>query len=174
MIIMKSGSTLVNGEIKTRASGAFSADAEVEKRLVDAGVAEYAAFEPVATPRNPPDNPKPGSDIAGDKNGSEDENNGSEDEGGGDSEENGIPPSAVLTPPFDKGGEAEELMKLTLKELKTIAEQKGVDSAELKTKAEFVDAIIAAEAAFDDGEDEEENSESSESAPALSVKEPVI
>lgn len=158
MIIMKSGSTLVDSEIKTKASGPFSADEEVEKRLVDAGVAEYvadAAFEPVATPPNPPGDPNPGSDMGEDENGSEGENNGSENE-------------AKL---HDAEADADELLKLTLKELKAIAEQKGIDCGSMKSKAEFVDAIIAAEAASDNGEDEEE---SSSPAPALSVKEPVI
>lgn len=158
MIIMKSGSTLVDSEIKTKASGPFSADEEVEKRLVDAGVAEYvadAAFEPVATPPNPPGDPNPGSDMGEDKNGSEGENNGSENE-------------AKL---HDAEADADELLKLTLKELEAIAEQKGIDCGSMKSKAEFVDAIIAAEAASDNGEDEEE---SSGPAPALSVKEPVI
>lgn len=172
MIIMKSGSTLVDSEIKTKASGPFSADEEVEKHLVDAGVAEYvadAAFEPVATPPNPPGDPNPGSDMGEDENGSEGENNGSEEEGGGDGIQEGDFSASGADVRNDS--DTSELLKLTLKELKAFAEQKGIDCGSMKSKAEFVDAIIAAEAASDNGEDEEE---SSGLAPALSVKEPVI
>lgn len=41
MIRMISGSTYIDGQLISAASGAFSADKTVEKRLVDACVAEY-------------------------------------------------------------------------------------------------------------------------------------
>lgn len=121
-------------------------DAEAE-RLVSLGVAEIIT-EGVATGGNGKETNPPSVNPTDDENGSNGEN-----EGGND-----------ITGHLD----AEQLEEMTIKELKALAEDMGIDTGKFKVKAEYIQAIVAVEvsAPADD--------ENGENPPDISPEAPVV
>ncbi len=121
-------------------------DAEAE-RLVSLGVAEIIT-EGVATGGNGKETNPPSVNPADDENGSNGENEGEND----------------ITGHLD----AEQLEEMTIKELKALAEDMGIDTGKFKAKAEFIRAILPVEvpAPADD--------ENGENPPDISTEAPVI
>lgn len=132
---------------KDRMSEPFSLDDAEAKRLVSLGVAEIIT-EGVATGGNGEETNPPSVNPADDENGSNGEN-----EGGND---------------IDGHLDAEQLEEMTIKELKALAEDMGIDTGKFKVKADYIQAIVAVEvsAPADD--------ENGENPPDISPEAPVI
>ena len=110
MIKMICGSTAIGTTIYSAADGAFSADKEVEARLVARGVAVYVGGNPVATSTEDVSSDETGVDIPADENAAEDVSESVSD----------IPIYSVDTP---------------MSELKTLAKNAGI-SFKVGTKKE--------------------------------------
>ena len=99
----------------TPTSGAFDAPAEVAARLVSLGVAEYCDIPPVATPDAPVSGFEPGETM-------------------GEVEQ---PAEGQETAFLD----AEQMQGMTVSALKKLAEDMGIDTKKLRTKAQLIAAI---------------------------------
>lgn len=144
MIKMISGTTRINKQTITPANGWFIAPPEVERRLVERGVAVYAqecAAGGVATP------PVVGNDTDTGENPPQRETGAEGDE------------RAHLDP--------EQLKELTNDKLRELAGDMGIDTAKLKTKAQMIEAIIAEDVTSGD-EDEDD------APPELAPEAPVV
>lgn len=132
---------------KDRMSEPFSLDDAEAKRLVSLGVAEIIT-EGVATGGNGKETNPPNVNPSNDENGSNGEN-----EGGND---------------IDGHLDAEQLGEMTIKELKALAEDMGIDTSKMKVKADYIQAIVAVEvsAPADD--------ENGENPPDISPEAPVV
>ena len=132
---------------KDRMSEPFSLDDAEAKRLVSLGVAEIIT-EGVATGGNGKETNPPSVNPSNDENGSNGEN-----EGGND---------------IDGHLDAEQLGEMTIKELKALAEDMGIDTSKMKVKADYIQAIVAVEvsAPADD--------ENGENPPDISPEAPVV
>ena len=121
-------------------------DAEA-KRLVSLGVAEIIT-EGVATGGNGKETNPPSVNPSNDENGSNGENEGEND----------------ITGHLD----AEQLKEMTIKELKALAEDMGIDTGKFKVKDDYIQAIVAVEvsAPADD--------ENGENPPDISPEAPVV
>lgn len=121
-------------------------NAEAE-RLVSLGVAEIIT-EGVATGGNGEETNPPSVNPADDENGSNGENEGEND----------------ITGHLD----AEQLKEMTIKELKALAEDMGIDTGKFKVKDDYIQAIVAVEvsAPADD--------ENGENPPDISPEAPVV
>lgn len=121
-------------------------NAEAE-RLVSLGVAEIIT-EGVATGGNGEETNPPSVNPADDENGSNGENEGEND----------------ITGLLD----AEQLKEMTIKELKALAEDMGIDTGKFKVKDDYIQAIVAVEvsAPADD--------ENGENPPDISPEAPVV
>ena len=73
MIRMISGVSRIDGKVRSRSDGPFRADADIEKRLVSLGVAEYVdrVVKDVATPQNGDEDDDTGENSSEGENGSE-------------------------------------------------------------------------------------------------------
>lgn len=140
MIKMISGTTRINKQTITPADGWFTAHSEVERRLVESGVAVYApeygaggvATLPVGgngtgTGENPPDG---GNTAEGQEN-------------GGDDDEAVLD---IVGGRFNK----ESLLKMTRANMEKLADDLGVDVKKCKTKSEIADLLAAVEITNDD------------------------
>ena len=132
---------------KDRMSEPFSLDDAEAERLVSLGVAEIIT-EGVATGGNGKEPNPPSVNPSNDENGSNGEN-----EGGND---------------IDGHLDAEQLGEMTIKELKALAEDMGIDTSKMKVKADYIQAIVAVEvsAPADD--------ENGENPPDISPEAPVV
>ena len=132
---------------KDRMSEPFELEDAEAKRLVSLGVAEIIT-EGVATGGNGEETNPPSVNLSNDENGSNGEN-----EGGND---------------IDGHLDAEQLEEMTIKELKALAEDMGIDTGKFKVKAEYIQAIVAVEvsAPADD--------ENGETPPDISPEAPVV
>lgn len=143
MIKLISGETRIGNQTRKSADGWFCAPSEVEERLVRCGVAVYAqesGAEGVATLPAGADDTGTGENPPQSENAAE----GAE--------------SAHLDP-----GQLSELTNAKLREL---AEDMGIDTAPLKTKAQLIEAITAEEVI--PGE------EDGEAPPSLDAEAPVV
>lgn len=75
--------------------------------------------------------------------------------------ENGVEDAAIATL------DAEQLHTMTNADLKQLAEDMGLDTSKLKTKANYIDAITSVEISPDSSDDEE-------APPEVSAEEPVL
>ena len=141
MIKMISGATRIGAHTMTPASGAFDAPAEVEARLVRVGVAEYCGIPPVATPTEPQEDSVPGVTM-------------------GDIE---LPAEGQETDLLD----AAQMQGMTVSALKQLAEDMGIDTKKLRTKAQLIAAIC-------DVPQEDCIEEDSELPPILEAGAPVV
>ena len=144
MIKMISGTTRINKQTKTPANGWFIATPEVERHLVETGVAVYAqeyAAGDVATL------PVVGNDTDTGENLPQRETGAEGDE------------RARLDP--------EQLKELTNDKLRELAIDLGIDTAKLKTKAQLIEAITAEDVTPGD-EDEDD------APPELAPEAPVV
>lgn len=117
MIRMISGSTRIGKRIYTPVDGCFEATPEVEERLVTQKVAVFVPekhAEDVATPPAGSDDDQTGNGSAALGNGAE---------------------AGYLAP--------EQLSALTCDRLRALAEDMGISTGKLKTKAQLIDAIIS-------------------------------
>ena len=132
---------------KDRMSEPFSLDDAEAERLVSLGIAEIIT-EGVATGGNGNETNPPSVNPSNDENGSNGEN-----EGGND---------------IDGHLDAEQLGEMTIKELKALAEDMGIDTSKMKVKADYIQAIVAVEvsAPADD--------ENGENPPDISPEDPVV
>lgn len=132
---------------KDRMSEPFSLDDAEAKRLVSLGVAEIIT-EGVATGGNGEKTNPPSVNPSNDENGSNGENEGEND----------------ITGHLD----AEQLEEMTIKELKALATDMGIDTGKFKVKADYIQAIVAVEvsAPADD--------ENGENPPDISPEAPVV
>lgn len=121
MIRMISGSTRIGKRIYTPVDGCFEATPEVEERLVAQKVAVFVPEEHAEDVATPP----AGSDDDQTGNGSAALGNGAE--------------AGYLAP--------EQLSALTCDRLRALAEDMGISTGKLKTKAQLIDAITAVEVA---------------------------
>ena len=143
MIKMISGETRIGNQTRKSADGWFTAPPEVERRLVRTGAAVYAqegGEEGVAT-------------LCVGENGIDLGENPPQSENAAEGAE-----SAHLDP--------EQLGELTNTKLRELAEEMGIDTARLKTKAQLIEAITAEEVS-PGGED-------NEAPPALDAEAPVV
>lgn len=113
MIRMISGSTRIGKRIYTPVDGCFEAAPDVEARLVAQKVAAFVPTEHVVGVATPP----AGADDDQTGNGAEDAEAG------------------YLAP--------EQLSALTCDRLRALAEDMGISTGKLKTKAQLIDAIIS-------------------------------
>lgn len=121
-------------------------DAEA-KRLVSLGVAEIIT-EGVATGGNGKETNPPSVNPSNDENGSNGENEGEND----------------ITGHLD----AEQLEEMTIKELKALATDMGIDTGKFKVKADYIQAIVAVEVSAPADEENGEN------PPDISPEAPVV
>ena len=144
MIKMISGTTRINKQTIAPANGWFTAPSEVERRLVERGVAVYATeygTGGVAT-------------LPGGVNDTGTGENPHQRETGAECDE-----SAHLDP--------EQLKELTNDRLRELARDMGIDTAKLKTKAQLIEAITAEDVTPGD-EDEDD------APPELAPEAPVV
>ena len=132
---------------KDRMSEPFELEDAEAKRLVSLGVAEIIT-EGVATGGNGEETNPPSVNLSNDENGSNGEN-----EGGND---------------IDGHLDAEQLEEMTIKELKALAEDMGIDTGKFKVKAEYIQAIVAVEVSAPS------NDENGENPPDISPEAPVV
>ena len=132
---------------KDRMSEPFELEDAEAKRLVSLGVAEIIT-EGVATGGNGEETNPPSVNPSNDENGSNGEN-----EGGND---------------IDGHLDAEQLEEMTIKELKALAEDMGIDTGKFKVKAEYIQAIVAVEVSAPS------NDENGENPPDISPEAPVV
>lgn len=122
MIQMISGCTQIAGEIRSAKSGPFEASPQVEAFLVKRGVAKYAGEMPALAPAFPM-----GDDAA---------------------ELPPVPAQPDEPAPPDEINEADaetiDAADLTVAQLKDIADQMGIETKGLRTKAALLEAIEAA------------------------------
>lgn len=132
---------------KDRMSEPFPLEDAEAKRLVSLGVAEIIT-EGVATGGNGEETNPPSVNPSNDENGSNGENEGDND----------------IVGHLD----AEQLEEMTIKELKALAEDMGIDTGKFKVKADYIQAIVAVEvsAPADD--------ENGENPPDISPEAPVV
>ena len=132
---------------KDRMSEPFPLEDAEAKRLVSLGVAEIIT-EGVATGGNGEETTPPSVNPSNDENGSNGENKGDND----------------IVGHLD----AEQLEEMTIKELKALAEDMGIDTGKYKVKADYIQAIVAVEvsAPADD--------ENGENPPDISPEAPVV
>ena len=64
--------------------------------------------------------------------------------------------------------DAEQLEEMTIKELKALAEDMGIDTGKFKVKAEYIQAIVAVEVSAPS------NDENGENPPDISPEAPVV
>lgn len=129
MIRMISGSTRIGKRIYTPVDGCFEAAPEVEERLVAQKVAVFVPekrTEDVATPPAGSDENQAGDDTAVLYDAAEGEETGHLD--------------------------PEQLSALTCDKLRALAEDMGISTGKLKTKAQLIDAITAVEVIPGDGD----------------------
>lgn len=126
MIRLICGSTRIGDEIFTSKSGAFSADNEIEKRLVALGVAEYEGVPEYSNNREPEDihtdNPE---DIG--------ESTGNKDEDEDDSEDYNNEDNADDTPEYGQEN--------TNAELQAIANEWGIELPNRASKAQILEIL---------------------------------
>ncbi len=144
MIKMISGTTRINKQTITPANGWFIAPPEVERRLVERGVAVYAQECAAGGGATPP--------VVG--NDTDTGENPPQRETGAEGDE-----SAHL--------DSEQLKELTNDKLRELARDMGVDTAKLKTKAQLIEAITAEDVTPGD-EDEDD------APPELAPEAPVV
>lgn len=132
---------------KDRMSEPFSLDDAEAKRLVSLGVAEIIT-EDVATGGNGEETNPPSVNPSDDENGSNSENEGDND----------------IVGHLD----AEQLKEMTIKELKALAEDMGIDTAKFKVKDDYIQAIIAVEVSAPSDDENGEN------PPDISLEGPVV
>lgn len=118
-------------EPKDKNSKPFELDDSEAKRIVALGVAEIVTGG-VATPEKPQNASGTNSNPPENENGSNSENEGGNDK------------------PFNL--DAEQLDGMTIKELKKLAEDMGIDTSKMKKKADYITAICEVEIGVDDGE----------------------
>lgn len=109
---------------KDRMSEPFELENAEAERLVSLGVAEIIT-EGVATGGNGEETNPPSVNPSNDENGENGENEGDME--------------------IDGHLDAEQLREMTVKELKALAEDMGIDTAKFKVKEEYVQAIVAVE-----------------------------
>ena len=122
---------------------------EEAERLVHLGVARIASGEVVPAVATPPvdeESTSAGADLSGDENGSTDEE------------------SLHLDP--------EQLKELTNAKLTELAEDMGIDTAKLKTKAQLISAITSVP--LEDAISEDEGVDDGEAPPTLEPEAPVV
>lgn len=132
---------------KDRMSEPFELEDAEAKRLVSLGVAEIIT-EGVATGGNGEETNPPSVNPSNDENGSNGENEGDND----------------IVGHLD----AEQLEEMTIKELKALAEDMGIDTGKFKVKADYIQAIVAVEVSAPS------NDENGENPPDISPEAPVV
>lgn len=142
MIRMISGVTRLGKRLITPKDGCFAAPPEIENRLVSLGVAAFAEESTpraVATPPSEASETQTGVNLPGEENGAQGEE------------------TAHLDP--------EQLRALTNGKLRELAEEMGIETGNLRTKAQLIDAITAQDvsAGVDD-----------EPPPTLTAEAPVV
>jgi len=120
-------------EPKDRQSEPFEVDDAEAKRIIALGIAEMFV-EGVATSEKPQNESGANANPSEQENAAEGENEG----------ENTI----------EGNLDAKQLETLTIKELKKLADDMGIDTSKMKVKADYINAIVAetVEAPVDDGE----------------------
>jgi hypothetical protein len=149
MIRMISGSTRIGKRIYTPVDGCFEATPEVEERLVAQKVAVFVPeehAEDVATPPAGSDENQACGDTAALNDAAEGEETGHLD--------------------------PEQLKTMTNDKLRELAQDMGIDTAKLKTKAQLIAAI--AEVPLEDAISEDDDARSGEVPPALEPEAPVV
>lgn len=149
MIRMISGSTRIGKRIYTPVDGCFEATPEVEERLVAQKVAVFVPeehAEDVATPPAGSDENQACGDTAALNDAAEGEETGHLD--------------------------PEQLKTMTNGKLCELAQDMGIDTAKLKTKAQLIAAI--AEVPLEDAISEDDDARSGEVPPALEPEAPVV
>lgn len=134
-------------EPKDRKSEPFTLPKDEANRIVALGIAKIVSKE-VATGENGEENNSASVNLNNGENGSKVENEG----------ENQIVGHL----------DAEQLKEMTIKELKSLAEDMGIDTSKMKVKNDYVQAILDVEVSVT------ENDENRENPPDLSAEAPVI
>lgn len=129
MIEMISGCTRIGSHVMTPADGPFITTKEIEKHLVDNGVARYVDDAPAPSPAADKIDPGPSASMGEDKEAAEGKKT----------------VSARLDP--------EQLKTMKNLQLKKLAKDMGIDVTNLRTNAELIDAITAVDVEIDDDED---------------------
>ena len=132
---------------KDRMSEPFCLDNTEAERLVSLGVAEIIT-EGVATDENGKKTNAPSVNPSNDENGVSGENE----------DRNNI----------DGHLDAQQLEKMTIKELKALAEDMGIDTSKMKVKADYIRAIVAVEVSA------QADDENGENPPDFSPEAPVV
>lgn len=134
-------------EPKDRKSEPFTLPKDEADRIIALGIAEIVSRE-VATGEHDEENNSASVNPNNNENGTEGENEG----------ENQIVGHL----------DAEQLKEMTIKELKTLAENMGIDTSKMKVKNDYVQAILDVEVSVSD------NDENGENPPDLAAETPVI
>lgn len=134
-------------EPKDRKSEPFMLSEDEANRIVALGIAEIVSKE-VATGGNGEENNSAGVNPNNDENGSKVENEGEKKNAGH----------------LDEG----QLKEMTNKDLKSLAEDMGVDTSKMKVKNDYIQAILDVEVSVPN------NDENGENPPDLSAEAPVI
>lgn len=129
MIEMISGCTRIGSRVVTPADGAISTEPEIEKRLVELGVARHLDAVASPVPAVPDEEAKTIASTGEPENAAEGKKTA----------------FARLDP--------EQLKTMKNLQLKKLAKDMGIDVSNLRTNAELIDAITAAKVEVDDGED---------------------
>lgn len=137
-------------KLKDRNSEPFFVEEAEANRLISLGVAQIVNTD-VATPKNHDYDTGAGINLSENENG---ENGENETDNGMD--ENDTDLTAHLS--------KEQLLEMTNKDLKKLAEDMGIDTSKMKVKKDYIDAIIEVDVYISDDGDE---------PPVLNTEEPV-
>lgn len=140
MIKMISGTTRINKQTITPANGWFIAPPEVERRLVDSGVAVYAPEYGAGGVATPP--------VGG--NGTDTGENQPDGESAAECQENGGDDDEAVLDVVGGRFAKESLLKMTRANMEKLADDLGVDVKKCKTKSEIADLLAAVEITNDD------------------------
>ena len=141
--------------LKTPESGPFDCDEAKAAQLVGMGMAEYVGtVEAVEEPAAPdPEGQQVEPDTQQEASGEQDEDPGEPSQ---EAEETTCPVKVnVETPPqkFSYHLDEEQLNDMTIKQLKALAADMGVDVSDCDRKADYVAALAAADVELDDVDD---------------------